>query len=190
VLIGWELPEVRGTFDRDGVPTDLPRALSRRYTVSLDNRASLRRDLESWRGRKFNPAELEGFDLRKLLGAAALLQVVHETSKEGRTYAAVASIMALPKGTPRPKGTENPPVFFSFEDHAGPGLPELPAGLPPWVTAIICEAKEWRALAEPTPEWARDGGDVWEAPAEAPAPSRPVPPPGPAPATDEIPLPF
>jgi hypothetical protein len=141
VLIQWEVPEVRGEFERDGVKSNKPRAISKRYTLSLSEKANLRRDLESWRGRKFTPQQLTGFDLQTLLGAACQLQIVHETNKEGRTYATIAAIMALPKGMPRLK-PENPLTFFSFEE-AGQ-QPELPDGLPEWVANIVHESKEWR----------------------------------------------
>ena len=155
-LVQWELPDVRGEFERDGEKVSLPRAISKRYTLSLSEKANLRKDLESWRGRKFTAQELSGFDLRALLGAACQLQIVHETSKEGRTYATIAAIMALPKGTPRPK-PENPPTFFSFEE-AG-AKPELPADLPEWVEKLVMESREWRN--------AMTGGP---GPATAPAP--------------------
>jgi hypothetical protein len=141
VLVQWEVPEVRGEFERDGQRVSLPRAISKRYTLSLSEKANLRKDLESWRARRFTAEELGGFDLRALLGTACQLQIVHETSKEGRTYASIAAIMALPRGTPRPK-PENPTAFFSFEE-AG-DKPALPPGLPEWVTKIIMESKEWK----------------------------------------------
>ncbi len=141
VLVQWEIPEVRGDFDRDGQKVSLPRAISKRYTLSLSEKANLRRDLESWRGRKFTAQELAGFDLRNLLGAACQLQIVHETNKEGRTFGTIAAIMALPKGMPKP-APENPQAFFSFEE-AGAN-PVLPAGVPEWITKIITESNEWR----------------------------------------------
>ena len=156
VLIQWEVPDVRGEFERDGQKVNLPRAISKRYTLSLSEKANLRKDLESWRGRKFTAAELAGFDLKAVLGTACQLQVTHDTNKEGRTFASIAAIMALPKGTPRPK-PENPLAFFSFEE-AGE-KPALPAGLPEWVVNIITESKEWRASLA--------GGST---PADAPAP--------------------
>src|SRR6185436_8399648 len=77
ILVQWELPEVRGEFERDGKKLNLPRAVSKRYTLSLSEKANLRRDLESWRGRKFATQELAGFDLRALLGVSCQLQIVH-----------------------------------------------------------------------------------------------------------------
>jgi hypothetical protein len=142
ILVQWELPEVRAEYERDGAKVNLPRAISKRYTLSLSEKANLRRDLESWRGRKFTAPELAGFDLRALLGAACQLQIVHETSaKENRIYATIAAIMALPKGMPKPK-PENPHSFFSFEE-AGEKL-VMPAGMPEWISKIITESREWR----------------------------------------------
>lgn len=156
ILVQWEIPEVRGEFEREGQKVSLPRAISKRFTLSLSEKANLRKDLESWRGRKFTAQELAGFDLRALVGAACQLQIVHETNKEGRTFATIAAIMALPKGTPRPQ-PENTPVFFSFEE-AGE-RPVLPSGIPEWVGKIIMESKEWQASRvgtfEPTPTAAR-----------------------------------
>ena len=40
--------------------------VARVYTLCLHERAALRKDLESWRGRKFTEQELDGFDLEKL----------------------------------------------------------------------------------------------------------------------------
>lgn len=157
VLVQWELPDVRGEFEREGQKVNLPRAISRRYTLSLSEKANLRKDLESWRGRKFTAAELSGFDLKALLGAVCQIQIVHETKQDGKTFANVTAIMALPKGTPRPK-PENPLVFFSFEE-AG-DKPTLPPGLPEWVSKIIVESREWREAATDRP-----------APAASPAPA-------------------
>lgn len=88
VRIVWQIEENKS----DGKPF----TVSKRYTLSLHEKSSLRKDLESWRGRAFTAQELEGFDLEVLLGAPALLNVLH-TVKEGSTYANVTSIMRLPK---------------------------------------------------------------------------------------------
>ncbi|MCX7009900.1 MAG: hypothetical protein NTY53_22105 [Kiritimatiellaeota bacterium] len=152
VLLQWELPECRAEFVRDNQKVKLPRAISKRYTLSLGEKANLRKDLESWRGRKFTAQELAGFDIAAIIGAPCQIQVVHEPGKDGRIYAAIAAIMALPKGLARPK-QENPSLHFSFED-AGP-KPVLPPGLPDWITEIIIQSKEWNrqpiATAVPAP---------------------------------------
>lgn len=152
ILLQWEIPEMRADCERDGKIVNLPRAISKRYTLSLSEKANLRRDLESWRGRKFTAQELAGFDLKALLGASCQLQIVHESSTEGRNYATIAAIMALPKGTPR-RAPENPLLFFTFEDVAPGKVLTLPSGLPKWVADTVTSSKEWQAILgrAPTP---------------------------------------
>lgn len=146
VLIQWELPEVRKEYTWNGQKVNAPQTVSNRYTLSLHEKASLRQDLESWRGQEFTEEELAGFDLHALLGAACQLQIVHQTSESGRIYSKIAAIMALPKGTPCPKA-ENPPLVFAFEEDGSPA--SLPANLPQWIAKIIHESKEWRGTATP-----------------------------------------
>ncbi len=89
INIIWQLGELRN----DGKPY----IVRKRYTLSLHEKSSLRKDLESWRGRKFSDEELKGFDLEKLLSVPCFLNVIQE-EKEGGTYANVTAIMKLPKG--------------------------------------------------------------------------------------------
>jgi len=80
--------------------TGKPYLIAKRYGASLHKKATLRKDLQSWRGRPFTEAELKEFDLDNVIGAGALLNVVHNV-KDGTTYANIEAIMPLPKGTPR-----------------------------------------------------------------------------------------
>jgi hypothetical protein len=130
-IIVWELPEERGTFDGK----NLPRACSRKFTVSLGEKADLRKLLETWRGRKFTDEEKQGFDIRKLLGANGMIQILHE-KKADKTYANVVGITMLPKGIEK-KEAENPLTFFSFED-GGP----VPENTPKWIKDHIMGSKE------------------------------------------------
>lgn len=76
--------------------------LYKRYTLSLHEKAALRHDLESWRGKAFSFDELAGFDVEKLIGANALVNVQHRQSADKtRTYANVVAIMPLAKGMPK-----------------------------------------------------------------------------------------
>jgi len=59
------------------------------YSVSLNEKANLRKDLEKWRGRPFTPAELDGFDLESVIGAAAVLNIIHNTGDDGTVYSNV-----------------------------------------------------------------------------------------------------
>jgi hypothetical protein len=116
IVIAWQIDETM----EDGKPF----LVRRRYTCSLHEKATLRRDLESWRGRAFTNTELEAFDLENLLGVGSLLNVIHE-SRNGSTFANVASIMRLPKNmtapTPRDylRVQDRPPVQMVADDGLG-----------------------------------------------------------------------
>jgi hypothetical protein len=77
--------------------------IQKRYTLSLNEKATLRKDLESWRGRPFTREELAGFDLELLLGANCQLAVVHSPGRKdpSQVFANVQTVMALGKGMER-----------------------------------------------------------------------------------------
>lgn len=131
-FIMWEIPGERIQIDGK----DLPRAISKKFTVSLHEKAELRKYLQTWRGKAFTAEELQGFDIKKLLGVNCFVQVIHNTKNE-KTYANVMSITPLPKGTLK-KEAENPLKFFSFEDSTN-----IPDGTPDWIADQIRSAKEW-----------------------------------------------
>jgi len=85
-------------IDEENEETKAPFQVSRRYGLTLDKRAALRKDLESWRGRKFTKEELESFDLEKVLGAPCQIQVVHNVTDDAGTYANVQVVLPLAKG--------------------------------------------------------------------------------------------
>lgn len=100
VLVCWEL------LGDERMSDGRPFSVAKRYTASLHEKAQLRKDLAAWRGRDFTPEELKGFELRKMLGAFCLLNLI-KVEKAGRDYVNVASIMALPKGMPKPEGVND-----------------------------------------------------------------------------------
>jgi hypothetical protein len=88
-------PKVRIVWQVDEIDPATGRRFDVRgmYTLSLSDKATLRKQLESWRGRKFTPLELRGFDLENLVGVNCQLQVIHHISDEGRTFANVQTIV-------------------------------------------------------------------------------------------------
>lgn len=72
-----------------------PFLMMQNYTLSLNSKARLRIDLEAWRGRKFTAEELNGFDVKTVLGKPLQISVVH--SEDGR-YANIGSMMPLGRG--------------------------------------------------------------------------------------------
>lgn len=111
IIISWELHCDEKMDDGRAF------TVSQRYTYSMSEKANLRKNLESWRGVPFTEADFagppNGFHIRKLIGAPCLLSIIHE-SKDGKTYANIASISRLMKGmTPPP--LENQKVYFSLD---------------------------------------------------------------------------
>lgn len=107
VIVRWELPtELITTGDFAGKPF----TVSKFYTASLHEKAGLRKDLASWRGRDFTPEELKGFDLKSVLGKACMLAV--GMSEKGK--AKVTSVMGLPKGMAVPSQI-TPNFHFSLD---------------------------------------------------------------------------
>ncbi len=98
VRIGWEL----FGEDEDGAPLvidvdghDMPMTISKSYTVSLHEKAGLRKDLSAWRGRDFTEDEAKAFDITKLLGVYCMVNVT-TSETNGKTYSNVAGLTPLP----------------------------------------------------------------------------------------------
>ena len=98
IRIGWEL----FGEDEQGNPLtviidnkEMPMTISKSYTVSLHEKAGLRKDLAAWRGKDFTDEEARAFDVSKLLGAYCM---VNATTSEtnGKTYTNVAGLTPLP----------------------------------------------------------------------------------------------
>jgi hypothetical protein len=102
VYIRWQIPAERVEWEKDGQKHEGPAVIGKTYTVSLSDKANLRKDLQAWRGKPFTPDELRGFDIAKLLGVPATITVTH-TEKDQKTYANVASLGGIPKGMPKPE---------------------------------------------------------------------------------------
>lgn len=134
LLLTWELAETR----TDGSPF----SVSRRFGLSLHEKSSLRAFLEAWRGRAFTAEELAGFDLRKLVNAPCMLNLMH-ADRAGKQFANIASITPLPKGMAAPALTAAPVVFDIDDPETHPALYELSDNL----QATIEQSPEWQAHA-------------------------------------------
>lgn len=122
VVIGWELPGETLTIEGE----EVPRTFWNTYTASLSQKAQLRKDLTSWRGKEFTAEELKGFNLRNIVGVPCMIQIVHRKSADGtKTYANLASVTKLPKGFQAPKGTLKP-LIYDIEESDPAMVEELP----------------------------------------------------------------
>jgi hypothetical protein len=109
VLIGWE---IAGEVDEEGKPV----MAFQRFTVSLHEKATLRKTLAAWRNRDFTEQELAGgFSIQSVLGAPCMLSIVH-IEKAGKKYANIQGVMSLPKGMPKPTPA-GPLVVYDIDKH-------------------------------------------------------------------------
>ncbi len=138
VLIGWELADEYVEIDGE----KQPRIFSTRYTASLSPKSILRRDLAAWRGRDFTDDELVKFNLRNILGAPCLIQIIHKT-KDGKTYANLASVMKLPKNMPMPERTLEH-VVYDIDESPLSALDKLPE----WIANTIKLSESYKARFE------------------------------------------
>jgi len=146
IIVCFEIPSERITIKDQ----DLPRGISKRYTLSLNEKSSLRKDLQSWRGKPFTQEELNGFDVSKVIGSNCLISVLH-SDRAGAVYADISGISALPRqmASVRP---ENTPLYFNLLESidlakkTGNTDVNWPSELPAWVQKICSQADEYLAF--------------------------------------------
>lgn len=135
ILIEWELAE---ETKEDGSPFYIDQI----YTLSMNEKSTLRKALESWRGVRFAPEDFGRFELSVLVGKGCMLNVVH-TEKGDKVYANIASIARLPKGMPAPTLRTTPRVFSLEPSEYDP---DAMAGLRDKIVEKIKNSPEWSKL--------------------------------------------
>ncbi len=108
VLIAWELSELLTKKEK-------PFSVMQRYTASLNTQSRLRALLESWRGKNFEPDELNEFRLANMLTEPCYLTIEHIENECGKKcLAKVADISPLPTYIPCPD-LHNTPISFDLD---------------------------------------------------------------------------
>lgn len=153
ICLLFELPDL--TIDiKDG--KTVRRTISKIYTMSLNEKSNLYKDLISWRGQEFTDEELDGFDVFVLAGINCLLTIVN-TTKGKKTYSNIGSISKLMKSMPKMK-PENELIKYSIQDD---GLNNVPESLPQWIKDTIKKSEEAGAgEPEPVDDMSYDYGPV------------------------------
>ena len=128
--------------DNEGKPlkTDdgKPLIVSKRYTVSLGDQATLRKDLESWANKKMSATDRINFDLKTLLNKFCMVNISH--SEDGK-YANISGISPIPSALKNavPNGI-NPVNHFWLHDYDQAKFDALPK----YYREKIMESSEWR----------------------------------------------
>lgn len=126
VILSFEFPMETVIVDGE----EKPMIMSGFYTASISAKATLRGDLEAWRGRAFTAEELEGFELRAVIGKPCTLSVFHNEDGKAR----IKGISAAMKGMSLP-AMHNKPLWFDLDEH-GVGSPQYEQ-VPDWIKEFI-----------------------------------------------------
>jgi len=124
VRITWELPTELKVFKEEN--GEQPQVISKEFTLSLHEKATLRSFLKNWRGKDFTDAEAKAFDIEKLVGAPCMLNITHKNKKDGSgVYAEIGSISSMPKGFTCPDQI-NKSFVFTYDDFDSEKFNSLP----------------------------------------------------------------
>jgi len=107
-----------------------PMIMNTFYSATISSKSNLRRDLESWRGKAFTPEELDGFELKAVVGKPCSVNVFHNEDGKAR----VSGVGAAIKGLDMP-AMFNAPLWFDLEEHGVLG--DAYARIPEWIQEII-----------------------------------------------------
>jgi len=102
--------------------------IQKQYTFSLNQKASLRKLIENWRGKSL--AEGEDFDILKCLGKSCLVTVIHTGTGE-KPYGKIEGVGGVPTGLTVPPPTKAP-VAWSIDESV--------AKLPDWLPFLYGES--------------------------------------------------
>jgi len=125
-----------------------PLSISKRYTLSLNEKATLSIDLESWRGAAFTPSERNGFNLERLLGFWAMLNVTKSTGNDGKEYTNIETINPVPQQIKKaglPEG-HNEMMLYSIDNSPPDAFNKLSEG----VKKTIQNSPEYQQKAKKT----------------------------------------
>ena len=141
IMLGWEL------HGKDDEGNELitsrgdPLAIFKNYTLSWNEKATLRNDLQGWRNKPFTEAEMRRFDISTILGAWCMLNVIERPGKNGKMYSNVGSIAPVPavvKQAGLPPAVNPNQLFrlaepdYELFDTFGKGLKEKIQASPEW----------------------------------------------------------
>lgn len=123
VMLGWE---IHGTDDAGNpllMKDKRPFAIFKNYTLSWSEKANLRLDLQSWRGRPFTQEEMRKFDLKNVLGAFCMLNIIERPGKnDNKIYTNVDGVTPVPaiyKQNGLPEGVNKTELFNLQEPDMG-----------------------------------------------------------------------
>jgi len=153
VFFMWEIPGQLKTYTKKGENGQAdqeitePFTVSKYYNATLTDGSHLRTDLESWRSKPFTEQELQGFELRNVIAAPCMINVIHKPrkNKPGQVNAVVTTVTPMPKidGMVCPPQA-HPSVFFSLDPEEFD--PQIYESLSQGLKARVMQSDEYKYL--------------------------------------------
>lgn len=109
VYLTFELPNETYVFKEEDGP--MPRVISKEFTLSMGEKANLRKFVEGIIGVNLTDDEAYSFDIETLIGKPFLLSVVHKKSTKGDIYANITNSAPLMKGMAVPPQTNETDIM-------------------------------------------------------------------------------
>lgn len=134
VYLRWQIPSLRLSYEKDGEKIEGPMTIGSTYTLSLHEKAALRKLLQQWRGKAFTAEELKKFDVTTVVGVPCLIAVSHSPKEGGGVYQNVDTAMKIPQGM-EPPVLEGEPLIYDQDNQTTYDK------LRPWMHEKIQEAK-------------------------------------------------
>jgi hypothetical protein len=138
VRLTFEFPTEQKVFNEE--KGEQPFVLSKDFTLSMHEKSSLRKFLESWRGKSFQENEAKSFDISVLINKTCMINVIHKETKNG-VRASISAVSAMPKGLQCPEQI-NPTQLLTFDNFDV----KLFESLPDFLKDKIKTSKEYKAL--------------------------------------------
>lgn len=141
VFLGFVYPEHKREFREGDGPQ--PYMKTQGYTFSLGKKANLRKDLEGWRGKKYE-GDYPDVDITTVLGTAGQQNIIH--SESGKSFYPMAF---LPIAQDQVKTLDSlgiDAVSYDVRDHDAAAFDKLPK----WLQEEVQKSPEWAELHSST----------------------------------------
>ena len=148
ISISFEFPAHKAVYKEE--KGEQVMAIHNTYTFGMSTKAHFRNMLDSWIGKPIT--EMTEERMQKMVGKAAMIQVVHNLSKRNQlTYDNIATkgqaVYPFAQGTPVPNYVPNKPIYFSL---ANPNWNVFDS-LPQFTQEKIQKCKEWMQVISDFP---------------------------------------
>jgi hypothetical protein len=140
-MVAYELTETNHVF-KDGEEPQ-PFIVHKELPYTMNEKAGLRKLVDSWRGEKLTNDQAKAFNHVKMLGVPGLVNIVHKESAKGKKRAEILTVTGLPEEMKAPVARIKP-LLFNFNP---PFKTEEFNRLPKWIQDKIVTSDEYLKLA-------------------------------------------